>query len=733
MVFEKQGNELRFNEKRITDCFRLVNDAMRRVLCAGKQPVPSKVTGRSAMLFNSPQLGRAAYDMLMSGKDVLGTDYADSYFADVPSPYLFRELDDSELSRFVDLFGLDIMRANFLSANLVGEQHHRPLVSGGACALETWATRLLSKPRLKKTPELRRAVLLKLLENAPYYTHLTGAMMLGAKMHPQIMYDETFPWFMAIHDIGETTASVNNSWSLDNVRGVTRELYDRIYDATVRRSHLVSDEAPEILRVPFEDLQLDEAGHLERWYQKYINELPNEFLQYVPEKYQHDRFIGAYVRYTYVGPDLLKLLKQYLKERSYNIDEFTINVRTKQDDHLYEGSRINRILLRSIHGDDHDFLSKYANICNLAIYFWHQQHWRSNNAFVGFSDLSFRGNIVHDTINLFTGSNNDIRTEEELWDIVNCPLRLNKNNIEEHFECLDKYSDEIYIYEEAALELKNTKRRLDKHQKKIDGVQTRSLERELVRNIIESLATCEISEHPSVFIANDDISCGLGDVNPKQVEKELSEISNRYKRRSKIKGIDNSVNLLNMFKESVSYDYSEEGLYVRLPSLASELRSLLEILVAVIQDELDAYQAKKESEQQFLNEARDEHESALSLVKHVNTGVLDFSRTKPHLFPLRDNLIFCHAMQLSFDPNVALFLLDAEEVESSHIPMKEKRRLLINASRLILPRIKCYLQIIMSGNESSDRLESLDVYSPAFLGDSGPVTSKEKSRTKMLD
>jgi hypothetical protein len=725
MFFERCGSELRFNDKRITDCYRFVNDAIRRVLNEGKQPAASKVAGRSAALFNSPPLGRAAYDLLVSGKDV-PDDHVASYFADVPSPHMFRELDDSELSRFIDLFGLDIMRANFLSAHLVGEQHHQPLISGGACALETWATRLLSKPRLKNAPELRQAVLLKLLENAPYYTHITGAMMLGAKTQPQIMYDETFPWFMAIHDIGEATASTNHSWSLDNVRGNTRELYDRIHDAIVRRSHLVSDEAPEILRVPFEDLKLDEAGYLESWYQEYISELPEEFSQYVPKKYQCDKFIGAYVRYTYVGPDLLKLLKQYLKSSSYNIDQFTIHVRTKQDDHLYEGSRINRILLKGIHGDDHNYLRKYANICNLSIYFWHQQHWRSNNAFIGFSDLSFRGNIVHDTINLHTGSNGDIRTEEELWDIVSCPLRLNRNNIEEHFNCLDKYTDEVYIYEEAILELKNIKRRLNKHQKKAGGAQARSLERELIVKIIGSLSSCRVSGHPSVFIENDDISRALGGVNPKQVEKELSDIPNRYKRKSKIAEIDNSENLLNTFKEYVSVDRSGEGLYVRLTSFSPELRLLLAILADVIQDELNEYQRKNESEQQLLNKAHGEYASALSLVEHVSEDLLDFSRTKPHLFPLRDNLIFCHAMQLSFDPNIALFLLDVEEVESSQIPMKEKRRLLINASRLILPRIKCYLQIVMSENENPDWLESLGAYSPVLLNNTGPITAKLK-------
>ena len=723
MLFQKQGNELYFNEKRITDCYRLINAALGSALSVGKQTVPRGVKGRSAILFNSPQKGRAAYDTFISGKGVPETELADSYFADVPRPYLFRELDDSVLSRFIDLLGGDIIRANFLSANLVDEQHHRPLLAGGACALETWATRLLTKPRLKNAPTLRRDVLLKLLDDAPYYSHLTGTMMLGARMRPQIMYDETFPWFMAIHDIGKTTASAAHAWRLETARDVTKELYSRIYDGIVRRSLLVSDETPEILRVPFEDLRLEETGHLESWYQKYINELPDSFSTFIPEQYQHDSFLGAYVRYTYVGPDLLKLVKQYLKDSSPDIDQFTIHVRTKQDDHLYEGSRINRILLKGSHSNDHDFLSKYANICNLAIYFWHQRHWRSNNAFVGFSDLSFRGNIVHDTINLFTGSNNDIKTEEELWDIVTCPLRLNRNNIEEHFQCLDKYSEDVYIYEEAALALKNIRRRLSKHQNKIDGVRARSLERMLVRTIIESLLSCELSDSLSVFIENADLFNSFAVANPNQLEQELSNLSYRYKRKSKIAAIENCESILKLFEDSVSFNYSDDGLHIRLPLLTPEIRSLFEVLADVIQDELNEYQAKQDSEQRLLQTARMEYQDALTQVKHVNTDVLDFSRTKPHLFPLRDNLIFCHAIQLAFDPNVALFLLDAKEVESSRITTEEKRQLLIHASRLILPRIKCYLQAIMSGNENADRFESLKAYSPVLLSDSDPVTA----------
>lgn len=718
MFFSKQENVLYFNKRHITDCYRAVNAAIGSALSAGRPPAPDAVTGKSAILFHSPQRGRAAYEALACGNGTDADIFTDAYFADVPCPSLFRELNDAELSHFVKVLGPDIMRANFLSANLVGAKHHRPLLAGGACALETWATRLLAKPRLKDTSARRREVLLKLLSDAPYYSHLTGAMMLGAANHPQVMYDETFPWFMAIHDIGNTTAGDSRPWHLEDARGITRELYDRIYAGILRRAHLVSDETPQILRVPFEDLRLDEAGHLENWYRQYIKELPQRFSRYTPRQYQRDGFVGAYVRYTYVGPDLLGLVKQYLRDYSDIIGRFTIHARTKQDDHLYEGSRINRLLLNGIHNSDHDFLSKYANICNLAIYFWHQRHWRSNNAFVGFSDLSFRGNIVHDTIDLSTGSNSDPGTEEKLWDILNCPLRLKRNNAEEHFSCLDKYTDEIYVYEEAAFELKNIRSRLNKHQKKLDGIAGCARERMLLQAIMRGLLSCEPRERAHAVVTNEELCRVFGAAGPERLQELLSGMAHRYKRKACIAKIENGENMLTTLHASLSLEHEGSGLHIRLTPLTSEVRPLLEALADAVRDELNEYQEKQAVEQRLLEKAGIEHERAAALIASVNTDLVDFSRTKPHLFPLRDNLIFCHAMQLAFDPNVALFLLDAGKIESSQMRMKEKRRLLIQASRSILPRIKYLLHAIMSGERTTDRFGLPAAYSPVLLKES---------------
>ena len=701
MFFRKQGNELYFNDRQIIDCYRAVNIAIGSVLSAGHPPAPDTVTGRSAMLFHSPQRGRAVYEALVAGNRIDTNTFTDAYFADVPSPRLFRELDDAELAYFVKVLGPDILRANFLSANLVDGQRHQPLLAGGACALETWATRLLAKPRLKDALGLRREVLLKLLSDAPYYSHLTGAMMLGTANYPQVMYDETFPWFMAIHDIGGATTDAPPSWHLEDARDTTRELYDRIYAGILRRAHLVSDKIPEILRVPFEDLRLDEAGHLENWYRQYINELPQRFSRYIPRQYRRDGVVGAYVRYTYVGPDLLDLVKQYLRERSDTIDQFTIHVRTKQDDHLYEGSRINRLLLNGIQNSDHDFLSKYANICNLAIYFWHQRHWRSNNAFVGFGDLSYRGNIVHDTIDLATGSNSDPGTEEKLWDILRCPLRLKRNNIEEHFNCLDKYTDEIYIYEEAALELKNIRSRLVKHRKKLDGIAACARERLLLQAIMRDLLSCASHKSAHALVTNEELGKVFGTAGPEQLQEQLSGISHRYKRKARIAQVENGEKMLNILQASLLLERYESGLCIRLTPLTPEVRSLLEALADVFRDELNGYQAKQVAEQRLLDEAGMQHERAEALIDCINTDLVDFSRTKPHLFP--------------FDPSVALFLLDAEKIEASQMQMKEKRRLLVQASMSILPRIKYHLGAIMSGKKVADHFGSPAAYSPVML------------------
>jgi hypothetical protein len=75
---------------------------------------------------------------------------------------------------------------------------------------------------------------------------------------------------------------------------------------------------------------------------------------------------------------------------------------------------------------------------------------------------------------------------------------------------------------------------------------------------------------------------------------------------------------------------------------------------------------------------------------------------------------------LSFDPDVARFVLDADAVAASRtLTVAAKKRLIIAAGKMILPRIKFHLRTIMSGGAAVTNQEMPGSYRPVFAGDDG--------------
>lgn len=307
----KNAEQMNCNLRTPVDRYIAVNDAIRAVFNFGQNDPSIGGTSRVASLFNAAQYARAAYDLRSLGEVVSDPKLVESYFSDVPKPFFLAELDASKLGRLIELYGPDIMRANIISANLL-ETDYRPLVTGGACILETWATRLLDKPILKKNLGLRREALHFLLNNAPYYSHVTGTMIGGSNTEYSLMYDETFPWFLAVYDLGKQPGLTHKEWNAGVTEEMCKEFYDAIYAATQRRSTLVSGNGLQILRLPFADLQLEKESHLKSWFLEYGAALPSEFKNFLPPNYDGDSFLGAHVRYTYVGPQILKIVKDQI-------------------------------------------------------------------------------------------------------------------------------------------------------------------------------------------------------------------------------------------------------------------------------------------------------------------------------------------------------------------------------------------------------------------------------------
>jgi hypothetical protein len=700
-----------------------VNNAIRTAMSGGTDFTPDKKLGRAAFLFLSPRYGRMAYEQHSAASNSSHVRHVASYFADVPRPFCLAELDERQLRRLIDLYGPDIMRANFIGANLI-DTDDLPLITGGACALETWATRLLNKRSLQRNPSLRRKVLTYILDSAPYYTHVTGAMLLGAPRVASVLYDETFPWFMSIHDLGRTPDMSEDQWNPDVVKEITRELYDRIYAAVLRRSALISPQAKRPLRLPFDDLKLEEEGHLRTWYSQYIEELPPALARFRPSHYVPDGFMGAYVRYTYVGPNILDIVK---RELAYvpGLNRHTVHVRTKQDDHLTEELRINQILLRGFHNVDPGFLNKYANLCKLAIYFWHQRNWdKGSNGFVGFTDFSFRGNIVHDTVDLNTGNNSEIKSEEQLWDVLTSPVRLNRRNIESHFQCLDKYLDSAVVHDAMANEVCKLKTDISKLEQKLRNTAWHAKERRLIRDVLMDLA-----KGPPSGVAMASIDCStldrlFGEAAPAKLLKQLRHIPHRYGRRAAVANHARSKPLLDHIFDTLSVELSNNTLLISLSRQGEgeDCGVLLGALITVLDDELAGYDVKEKEEQARLAKLKKAYANTAAGLSSNKPRVheTDVSSAKPSLLPLRDNLVFSHAIQLSFDANISTFILDAVKIETSALSTQEKKRSIVEACRRILPTIKAHLRFVMDDSVTLDvprapETNQRKVYQPVLL------------------
>jgi hypothetical protein len=678
------------------DQYIAVNDAIRAAFNFGPKDLTSLGTSRVASLFNAAQYARAAYDLRSSGEVVSDPKLIESYFSDVPKPLFLAELDASKLSHLIELYGPDIMRANIISANLL-ETDHWPLVTGGACILETWATRLLDKPILKKNPGLRREVLHCLLQHAPYYSHVTGTMIAGSNAEYSLMYDETFPWFLAVYDLGKQPGLTHEEWNVGLAEELCKGFYDEIYAATKRRSKMVSGNGLQILRLPFADLQLEKEGHLKSWFLEYSAALPPEFKKFLPEDYDGDSFLGAHVRYTYVGPQILNIVKERMATLGVDLNKFDFHVRTKQDDHLTEGKRINRILLQGIQQEDKGFLSKYSNICDLAVYFWHMQGWHERqNGFIGFTDLSFKGNIVHDTINLATGHNSDPKNEEDLWDLLNTPLRLHKDNVDQHFEYLDRYMKPVYIYEEIASQIVGLEKRIQRLKVKIETLSLHAQERGIIKKILEELVFGEVaSPKRTVAIHSPSIEEAFKDMNvAEELKKHLHNLGKRYGKRNEVANASCSLEFFKRLNDELTVEVDGAVILVSLP-IEEEYCGLLKIIANELNNEIIEYERQAETEKGTLAQLQKEDEQMVKHVHDISVHEIDLSITKPTLFPLRDNMVFGHAVQLSFDSNISDFIIEAQRIEDSTFPVEHKRRRLVQAMRQILPIIKTYIQILM--------------------------------------
>ena len=114
-----------------------------------------------------------------------------------------------------------------------------------------------------------------------------------------------------------------------------------------------------------------------------------------------------------------------------------------------------------------------------------------------------------------------------------------------------------------------------------------------------------------------------------------------------------------------------------------------------LNNEVIEYERQASTEKDTLAQLQEEDEQIMKHIHGISVHEIDLSITKPTLFPLRDNMVFGRPIQLSFDSNISDFIVEAQKIEDSDLPLERKRRHLIQAMQQVLPIIKTYIQIMM--------------------------------------
>lgn len=650
-----------------------------------------------AAFYNQPSsLSRKAREQYLAGQPV-DKQAARFYYTDVPNPWDLGELPKERYDRIAAAFGPDIARAKMGSWS-VANGSGLLLPVGGACAIETYGLDLVNKsPAYENDQSGKTAAADRMIANAPYYTQVTGTMLQGGNEKVGVMYTEEFPWWLRIQ----------NELGVSDAIPKTQAAYTRIAEATQRRGLLV-DPNYQQLTLPFDTLRLEEDGHLQEWYQQCMQELPEQFRQFIPPMYDENGFLASWVRYTYNGPNMLDIVKTRIRDQyGISLDAFTTHVRTKQLDHLKEPTFLFKNAA-SLTERDRELLGKYGTIAGLAIDSWHMQNSdKGQTGFIGFDDLSLGGDLIHQTVPLGNGTKKLPKTAAEAEAVLASPVRLHQKNVDQHMLYLEQS-----LYPEV-----DTAREVVKKQESLIGMEKNFVNQQKqtkIMQVIDTILKSAVANTDGVAIVPVDseelesLFFEESDVFPRDTATVIrNEITDRLRIYTLTKDVQATLrneglipdNIWNRFAIYVTEQKQKNGSNLVVQFADSQSQSLLPTYSTMHTEAV----AKQEKQEENLGRAVEAKQAEFAaLVDGVGETLVAQGQAlkgipEMPILPLADNMIVSHAVQLSFDPDMRAFVTDAAAIARQTTTNEEKTSQLREAMAQIFPKIKSYLEYIMKG------------------------------------
>ena len=625
-----------------------------------------------------------------------------------PNSIAPEDLSEDDLRRLLETLGPDGVRIRSINPRLL-DNGAFPLPLGGSCAIETWGMKLLAP--FKKQPENLSRLAEALLSLAPTISHITGAILPAGEMGVHFIEDGL--WGQRIED----------EYKVEDGRTKTTEAYQRIHAAVERRAKLATGN-PEYRLYPvrFEELHLLE-GPLQRWFE----EMGLDF---------DPNFGIAQVIYTYVGPELLNLVKQALIDNHgispADLDRFNLAARLKQIDHNDWDATMGQLKRTILTGEIDDsvkgLLEKYPFRAGLKIARWIRGTASTNtSAPSGFFDLFWGGKIYH--MENFFSPQRDV--DKLLNAIQNEQRLLHGRNLREHIEYLRGYLTIPVVSTEKQFSVANNasfsnlRSELQRINSKIDNYNKRMA----------------ILTATKKLISQSDIQ-GLNSVDR---QRAVDDVISRW--RSFLKSIRRRYEFEDIFEEHSLNQLDERDLkdllklslvIEKLNQISSmplselmseEERNLLATFIRVIQKiEIKEEELIKnfiesiEKEIEFLSKEtskleRDKDDREIELINLESQNRASLEKDKlPAFYPLPENLIIAYATQFIFDPDFREFLRRVAEIERGEFILQdglsqndERQRRLEDKKRkgqkiqelcqLIFPKLEAYLIYIFEGGD----------------------------------
>jgi len=675
-----------------------------------------KLQKAAASIYSHQPKSRVSFDIsradhmrkchqLMRNHAPISADQQSSYLAYAVNVKGWNKLTRREFDRLRELYGEAVVKIMLIDINFTKWLHTNSdmrniITTGGACALESIDTRALAilKQRNQNAATIIPQYIKEITLRAPTWTQVTGALIPRYGLN--IMYDETFPWYLRMEDYG-----------LQDAESVTQRVYDGIFNA-VRRYVRLFDPNSKTISLPFTELNLQSKGLIQKW-----STIVEPYLRALEKKYglengnhHSDDQLKAWVMYTYFGPEILSCVKNYIEEKypalykEFNLNKATIHIRGKQIDHLdteRSNAWMHPIILKQKDSkqllDRKKLLLTPFHCQEVAQLQWLFDHGHTlQSGLAGFLDSNFQGRLLHEE----SAYPRSIFKKKLLENLTNeyydSPLRLHSHNVEETIQFLGRFKQlsSISISKNILLEFQNIKRRVENINRKI--------------SVLEDFI--------SVFILIEKCFCiESGNNSHIWMIKSLSISSKILTKMKKIciKRFRNDAYLKRKLGISDTQSIDVEA-YIKdfFDTLQKDTKGKTTINVSKYIMFIKFVQEQsplivRQSQQRvskLITEKNNADKAAQELMTTVSDNIvysnIDELASYTNILPLNDNYFITYMQQLLFIKSVRDAYIDMEKIESSKKMSKnEKEERIVEIIQKIFPVIENCIRFIMLGGD----------------------------------